>query len=136
MAKAWCIAVLSAVMASGAEQIERLTALGPVRIRLVLTPTVYENAPSWKVVGEIKGADHPDEIVLIGGHLDSRDLGTGATERRCRHGHHFRRRPVDCGPAAAPQPDNSRRPLRRRGEWGFSGAALMPEPMKKKPTTS
>ena len=54
-----------------AEQLERLTALGPVRIRLLLTPTVHENAPSWNVVGEIKGADRPDEIVLIGGHLDS-----------------------------------------------------------------
>jgi carboxypeptidase Q len=54
-----------------ADQLERLTALGPVRIRLVLTPTVHENAPSWNVVGEIKGADRPEEIVLIGGHLDS-----------------------------------------------------------------
>ena len=63
-----------------AEQLERLTALGPVRIRLLLTPTVHENAPSWNVVGEIKGADRPDEIVLIGGHLDSWDLGTGATD--------------------------------------------------------
>ena len=63
-----------------AEQLERLTALGPVRIRLLLTPTVRENAPSWNVVGEIKGADRPDEIVLIGGHLDSWDLGTGASD--------------------------------------------------------
>ena len=38
-----------------AEQLERLAAQGPVRIRLLLTPTVDENAPSWNVVGEIKG---------------------------------------------------------------------------------
>ena len=63
-----------------AEQLERLAALGPVRLRLVLTPTVRENAPSWNVVGEIKGAERPDEVVLIGGHLDSWDLGTGATD--------------------------------------------------------
>jgi hypothetical protein len=63
-----------------AEQLERLAALGPVRIRLVLTPTVQDNAPSWNVVGEVKGSEHPDEIVLIGGHLDSWDLGTGATD--------------------------------------------------------
>jgi Zn-dependent M28 family amino/carboxypeptidase len=63
-----------------AEQLERLAVLGPVRIRLVLTPTVRENAPSWNVVGEIKGRERPDEIVLIGGHLDSWDLGTGATD--------------------------------------------------------
>ena len=63
-----------------ADQLERLAALGPVRVRLLLTPTVYENAPSWNVVGEVKGAERPDEIVLIGGHLDSWDLGTGATD--------------------------------------------------------
>jgi hypothetical protein len=63
-----------------AEQLERLAALGPVRVRLLLTPTVQENAPSWNVVGEIKGTEHSDEIVLIGGHLDSWDLGTGATD--------------------------------------------------------
>jgi hypothetical protein len=63
-----------------AEQLERLAALGPVRIRLLLTPAVQENAPSWNVVGEVKGTERPDEIVLIGGHLDSWDLGTGATD--------------------------------------------------------
>jgi hypothetical protein len=63
-----------------AEQLERLAAKGPVRIRLLLTPTVAENAPCWNVVGEIKGSVHPEEIVLIGGHLDSWDLGTGATD--------------------------------------------------------
>jgi len=63
-----------------AEQLERLAALGPVRIRLLLTPAVQENAPSWNVVGEVRGAERPDEIVLIGGHLDSWDLGTGATD--------------------------------------------------------
>ena len=63
-----------------ADQLERLAALGPVRIRLLLTPTVQENAPSWNVVGEVKGTEHPDQVVLIGGHLDSWDLGTGATD--------------------------------------------------------
>ena len=63
-----------------ADQLERLAALGPVKIRLLLTPTVRESAPSWNVVGEIKGGERPDEIVLIGGHLDSWDLGTGATD--------------------------------------------------------
>src|SRR6202040_1352014 len=63
-----------------ADQLERLATLGPVRIRLLLPPSVHENAPSWNVVGEVKGAERPDEIVLIGGHLDSWDLGTGATD--------------------------------------------------------
>ncbi len=63
-----------------AEQLERLAARGPVRIKLVLTPAFQDNAPSWNVVGELKGSERPDEIVLIGGHLDSWDLGTGATD--------------------------------------------------------
>lgn len=70
----------AALSVPDAEQLERLAALGPVRIRLVLTPTVVDNAPSWNVVGEVKGSERPDEIVLIGGHLDSWDLGTGATD--------------------------------------------------------
>jgi Zn-dependent M28 family amino/carboxypeptidase len=63
-----------------ADQFERLAALGPVRVRVLLTPTVQENAPSWNVVGEAKGAERRDEVVLIGGPLDSWDLGTGATD--------------------------------------------------------
>jgi hypothetical protein len=70
----------AALSVPDAEQLERLAARGPVRLRLLLTPTVVDNAPSWNVVGEVKGAERPDEIVLIGGHLDSWDLGTGATD--------------------------------------------------------
>jgi hypothetical protein len=63
-----------------AEQLDRLSALGPVKIHLLLTPTSHENAQSSNVVGEITGREKPDEIVLIGGHLDSWDLGTGAID--------------------------------------------------------
>jgi Zn-dependent M28 family amino/carboxypeptidase len=63
-----------------ADQLERLAARGPVRVKLVLTPTERANAPTWNLVGEVKGREKPDEIVLIGGHLDSWDLGTGATD--------------------------------------------------------
>jgi len=34
----------------------------------------------WNTVGEIRGSERPDEIVLLGAHLDSWDLGTGATD--------------------------------------------------------
>ena len=34
--------------------------------------------PSYNVVGEIKGSTYPDEIILVGGHLDSWDVGGGA----------------------------------------------------------
>lgn len=37
-----------------------------------------EDAPSFNVIGEIKGSEHPDEIILVSGHLDSWDLAQGA----------------------------------------------------------
>lgn len=38
----------------------------------------YPDVPSHNVIGEIKGSEYPDEIILVGGHLDSWDLGDGA----------------------------------------------------------
>jgi carboxypeptidase Q len=37
-----------------------------------------EDAPSFNVVGEIRGSQFPKEIIVVGGHLDSWDLGQGA----------------------------------------------------------
>ena len=39
---------------------------------------MIDTVRSYNVIGEIKGTDHPDEIVLVGGHLDSWDVGEGA----------------------------------------------------------
>ena len=36
--------------------------------------------PQWNTVGEIKGTEHPGQVVIVGGHLDSWDLGTGASD--------------------------------------------------------
>jgi Zn-dependent M28 family amino/carboxypeptidase len=52
----------------------------PVRVHLVLTCHDGPEATSFNVVGEITGREKPDEVVLIGGHLDSWDLGTGAID--------------------------------------------------------
>ena len=38
----------------------------------------YPDVPSHNVIGEIRGSEYPDEIILVGGHLDSWDLGDGA----------------------------------------------------------
>ena len=63
------------------EQLERLVAKGnPVRIKLTLTPRDLGPVTSQNVIGEIKGRESPDEIVLLGAHLDSWDLGTGALD--------------------------------------------------------
>ncbi len=36
--------------------------------------------PQWNTVAEIKGSEHPGQVVIVGGHLDSWDLGTGASD--------------------------------------------------------
>lgn len=66
-----------------AEQLTRLLALGkPVRIRIALDCGWDGTAQSFNVIGEVTGRDRRlrDEIVVIGGHLDSWDLGTGAID--------------------------------------------------------
>lgn len=70
----------AAVSAPDADQIARLLARGPVRMRLEIAVETKENAPSGNVIAEIRGASRPDEVVVIGGHLDSWDLGTGALD--------------------------------------------------------
>jgi hypothetical protein len=55
--------------------------------RLTLTARIDVDSAgayeSFNVVGEIRGRDRPDEIVVIGAHLDSWDLGTGALDNGC-----------------------------------------------------
>ncbi|MGQ0799911.1 MAG: M20/M25/M40 family metallo-hydrolase [Pseudomarimonas sp.] len=64
-----------------ADQLSRLLALGkPVRVSLNLDVGVAQNYTSFNVIGEITGSELPQEFVVIGGHLDSWDLGTGAID--------------------------------------------------------
>lgn len=63
-----------------ADQLARLLALGPTRVRVALDCGWDGEYTSQNVIGEITGSSKPDEIVLIGGHLDSWDLGTGAID--------------------------------------------------------
>ncbi|MBN8651653.1 MAG: M20/M25/M40 family metallo-hydrolase [Cytophagales bacterium] len=49
-----------------------------VQVYLKNHSVTLEDAPSFNVVGEIRGSDFPDEIIVVGGHLDSWDLGQGA----------------------------------------------------------
>jgi len=63
-----------------AEQLQRILRRsgGPVRMRLTLTPRNIGTRQSGNVVAEVPGTDPAAGVVLIGGHLDSWDLGTGA----------------------------------------------------------
>ena len=49
-------------------------------MRLLLTPQQFPDVLSHNVVADIKGQEHPEQIVIVSGHLDSWDLGTGAID--------------------------------------------------------
>ena len=70
----------AAVAAEDADLIAALIAEGPVRIRIVLTPQQLPDAVSYNVIGDLKGSEHPEQVIIVSGHLDSWDLGTGATD--------------------------------------------------------
>ncbi len=69
-----------ALSAPDADQIARLVKMGePVRLRLKSTAHTYQTH-SQNVIGDIVGATRPDEIIVLGSHMDSWDLGTGAID--------------------------------------------------------
>ncbi|WP_298912441.1 M20/M25/M40 family metallo-hydrolase [uncultured Algimonas sp.] len=72
---------IAALSAPDADQLERILERGEtVEVFLKVRPHFFGDAPSGNVIGEIVGTERPEEIVLIGAHLDSWDLGTGAVD--------------------------------------------------------
>ena len=70
-----------ALASPDADQIERLAALGEkVHIRLFSSASYVHDAHSQNVVADVPGRVHPEEVVLLGAHLDSWDQGTGAID--------------------------------------------------------
>jgi carboxypeptidase Q len=71
----------AAISAEDANRIARLSTGGRhVRVRLSLEGRTEGEVESANVVAEIKGRERPDEVVLVGGHLDSWDVGSGASD--------------------------------------------------------
>ena len=71
----------AALSAIDADQITRLVARGKaLRMKVVLTPHFEPGETADTVVADVIGSEKPQEMVLIGGHLDSWDLGTGAID--------------------------------------------------------
>ena len=68
----------AAVTVEDSQLIARLAAQGPVSVHLHLDSKVLPDAESANVIGELRGREAPDEVVVIGGHLDSWDVGQGA----------------------------------------------------------
>ena len=69
-----------AVTAEDASLIANLVSQGPVKMKLILTPQTLSDVESANVIGDIKGSEHPEQVVIVSGHLDSWDLGTGAID--------------------------------------------------------
>ena len=70
----------AALSAEDAALLDRLAAQGKVTMKLTLTPQTLAEVDSHNVIADWRGSERPDEIVLLSGHLDSWDLGTGAID--------------------------------------------------------
>jgi carboxypeptidase Q len=71
----------AAITAEDADMIARLTKLGErVVIRLTMHARLLPDVPSRNVIGEIRGSERPEEVVVLGGHIDSWDVGRGAMD--------------------------------------------------------
>jgi carboxypeptidase Q len=70
----------AALAAEDADLVEHLAAQGRVRMHLTLTPQRLPDTTGYNVVADLKGSEHPEQIVVVSGHLDSWDLGRGAID--------------------------------------------------------
>jgi carboxypeptidase Q len=71
----------AAIAAEDADRLQRMTDRGSrVVVRLRMEARMEADVESANVVGEIRGREKPDEIVVVGGHLDSWDVGAGASD--------------------------------------------------------
>jgi len=71
----------AAVSTEDADRLQRMHNRGTrVRLRLRMEATFLPDADSFNLIGEIRGRELPDEIVVVSGHFDSWDVGTGSTD--------------------------------------------------------
>jgi Zn-dependent M28 family amino/carboxypeptidase len=70
----------AAVTAEDADLMADLAARGPLEMHLTLTPETLPRVESYNVIADWPGSTHPEQIVIVSGHLDSWDLGTGAID--------------------------------------------------------
>lgn len=69
----------AAISTKGAELLSATLKLNPaIKFYFNQTCKVYPDVQSYNVIGEIKGSEYPNEIMVVGGHLDSWDLGDGS----------------------------------------------------------
>lgn len=69
----------AAISTEDAAMFARLQSRGvPIEVTLKMQAKTLEDAQSGNVIGEIRGSERPEEIIVIGGHIDSWDVGQGA----------------------------------------------------------
>ena len=69
------------ITGEGYRMIWRMMKHGPVTLEIAMTNSFSDNPVEvYNTVGEIRGSAKPDEVVILGAHLDSWDLGTGSTD--------------------------------------------------------
>ncbi len=69
------------IPAEDCDRLRRLSERGlPVRLRLRMEARFLPEAQSANLLAEVRGRERPEEIVVIGGHIDSWDVGTGAMD--------------------------------------------------------
>jgi Zn-dependent M28 family amino/carboxypeptidase len=69
-----------AVTAEDADLLKNLTSQGEVQMHLTLTPEILAPVETANVIADWKGTEHPEQVVIVSGHLDSWDLATGAID--------------------------------------------------------
>ena len=69
----------AAISTNAAEKLSNLLKIAP-KLKFLFRQQCkqYDDVLSYNVIGEITGSEYPDEIILVGGHLDSWDVGDGA----------------------------------------------------------
>jgi hypothetical protein len=70
----------AAVSTEDADLLARLAQRGPVEVELTLGARTLADAPSANAIAELRGRELPDEIVLLGAHIDSWDVSQGASD--------------------------------------------------------
>jgi hypothetical protein len=70
----------AAISVEDALMIERLCKEGPVTVHLQMDAHIEADVEAGNVMGEIVGSEHPEQVVSIGGHIDSWDVGQGAQD--------------------------------------------------------
>lgn len=76
---AYALIPAAAISTNSAERLSQLLQQeGKATVTMTLNCQTFPDVQSYNVIGEIRGSEHPDKVLLVGGHLDSWDVGHGA----------------------------------------------------------